>query len=161
MSTEHSEWKAAYIMVIYQKMLGHTYEWEIFKTCTEETDENIEKIKKNGIRLLSCSTGNWMMTKQYHQDSFHPRILYPAKLPLNDKTRIKASSYLQSLSNGKLLDFCFKPASAIWLTPLLYFELHSLQTFSTVTSFCLPAQECIFYSLWSRMGYTLGFHILP
>lgn len=44
-------------------MLGYIYEWEIFKICIEEIDENIEKIKKNGIRFFSCSIGNWMMTK--------------------------------------------------------------------------------------------------
>lgn len=77
---------------------------EILKSGIDETDKNIQKIKKNDIRLLNCSTGHWMTMKQNHQNSFQLRIIYPAKLPLNYKTRIKAFSYLQNLRDKKLLD---------------------------------------------------------
>lgn len=47
---------------------------EILKTCIEETDKNIQEIKDNGIRLLNCSTGNWMVVKQNHQNPFQTMI---------------------------------------------------------------------------------------
>lgn len=74
------------------------------KTLKSGVDETDKNIKKNDIRLLNCSTGHWMTMKQNHQNSFQLRIIYPAKLPLNYKTRIKAFSYLQSLRAKKLLD---------------------------------------------------------
>lgn len=53
---------------------------EILKSGIDETDKNMQKMKKNDIRLLNCSNGHWMTMKQNHQNCFQLRIIYPAIL---------------------------------------------------------------------------------